>query len=237
MSETPPRDRAWKSVSAVAIALVLGMALLWLGVPRLVAAFLMLPGDSTLSRLQEQQAIAPNELETVIESRAAALRWVSSGRLYTDRALGRLLQEEGTGPGAQAKNSSRFDQAIRDLKAGLAVAPADPYAWARLALAKHLVDGPSPEVASALVMSLLTGPYEPDMIPLRLELAFENWAHLPQQDRELIDQQVRYAWSRSKKRLLRMAREPERLAVIRAALAKDPRILAAFEKRFSKLSR
>ena len=83
----------------MAIALVLGMALLWLGVPRLVAAFLTLPGDSTLRRLQEQQAIAPNELETVIESRAAALRWVSSGRLYTDRALGRLLQEEGTGPG------------------------------------------------------------------------------------------------------------------------------------------
>lgn len=237
MAETPTGRRLWGRISTLSIALIMGMALLWMGVPQLVAALWMLPGDSTLQRLQKQKPVTAKKLEIVIESRTAALKWISSGQIYNDRALGRLMQEDATGPDAQQIRADRLNRAIQDLEAGLALAPADPYGWARLALVKQLRTGPSKDVASALIMSLLTGPYEPDMIPLRLELAFQNWGHLAVRDRELVDQQIRYAWIRSKKQILEMARDPRRLAAIRAALAKEPGSLEGFEKLYSRPSR
>ncbi len=224
---------AWSRGTAIGLALLLGVSILWIGMPRLVAAFLLLPGDGPVKRLQAQKPVTAKKLADLIGSRENALEWVTSGRLRTDLALGRLMLGSGEGQ----IPPSQIDKSVRDLKAGLAVAPANPYAWARLAVAEQLAGGPSPSVASALVMSVITGPYEPDLIPLRLELGFQNWRHLSPQDRELVRQQIRYGWVRSTKRILEISRAPRSLAIIRAALVRDPGSLAAFEKWRSRKSR
>ena len=223
----------WSRGAAIGIALLLGVSILWLGVPRLVAAFLLLPGDGTVKRIQAKMPVTEKKLAELVSSRENALEWVTSGRLRTDLALGRLMLGRGEGQ----IPSSQINQSIRDLKAGLAVAPANPYAWARLAVAEQLAGGPSTSVASALVMSVVTGPYEPDLIPLRLDLGFQNWRHLSSRDRDLVRQQIRFGWVRSKKRILEMSRDPRSLAIIRAALVRNPGSLAAFEKGRSRPSR
>ena len=221
---------------SVAVISLLSLSLLWLGVPRVTAAFLMLPGDGPLWKLHRGGSPTAPNLKIIIETRTSADLWVTSGQVLTDKALAVLLQAKA-GPSEGAKNAALYKRAIEDLERGLATAPANPHGWVRLALAKQLLNGPSAGVASNLVMSLLTGPYEPELIGLRLELGFRNWAHLNLRDRELFEQQIRYGWKHAKNTVLKIADVKLYEPFIRGALARDPNSLADFLKRFSKPKR
>lgn len=236
MSLSPNNSFSPRGVWGVAVISLLALSLLWLGVPRVTAAFLMLPGDGPLWKLHRGVSQPARKLEKIIETRTSADLWVTSGRVLTDKALAVLLQARA-GPLEGATNAALYKRAIEDLERGLAAAPADPHGWVRLALAKQLLSGPSTGVASNLVMSLLTGPYEPELIGLRLELGFRNWAHLNLRDQELLEQQIRYGWKHAKNTVLRIAGVAVFEPIIRKALARDPNSLADFLKRFSKPTR
>jgi hypothetical protein len=125
-------------------------------------------------------------------------------------------------------------QAIASLKTGLAMAPANPFAWTRLAYAQSLMLGPSPSVASALRMAMLTARYEPRLLFIRLELCFRSWSFFRTDDHELVFQQVRLAWRKSRKRLVDLAVKTGQVNVVRAALLRSRKDLSAFEKRLGK---
>lgn len=226
---TLPRGSVGKAATAL-LAIILGAVVLYLGLPRTIAAFALLPGNQTLRLIQNGEAAKREKLEALAASRRRALAWVDSGRMWSDLALAQLLLAEPRNGGGKPRQEL-VDQALTSLDLALRAAPANPHAWTRRAYADLLTRGPSRSVSAALAMSILTARYEPDLMFPRLELSLGAWPYFPLHDRDLVLGQVRLAWRRSPVRLADIAQRTGQVAVIRAALAATPADLAAFERR------
>lgn len=220
-------------VAVSLLPLLLAVGLLYLGAPRAIAAFVRLPGDYLLERIQNRESVSARNLETLIISRKRALAWVEAGRVQTDLALAQLVLAHASGEDG-AYDPAGVARAIESLRAGLARAPARPYAWTRLALAELAAGGPSPEVAKPLEMALITARYTPRLLFVRLEFCLIAWPYFDSDTRDLVFQQVRIAWHRSPDRLVDLALRMERLDVVRTALLISPLELEAFEKRLQR---
>lgn len=219
------------------IGFILGamaLTLLALGVPRTISAFVMAPSAPVLRKLQNLQAVQTEELETLIAAQQRGLTWSSQGRILTDLGLAQLLIAERPGDDDPAKRR-RIEEAISSLKSGLALAPANPYAWTRLAYASFQADGWSPDALSALRLAFATAPYDPRLLMSRLRLSFLAWPHLLREDRELVFQQVRYAWKHDPTELTAMAASFGQENLVRAALLGSPPDLSTFEEKLKKL--
>ena len=220
-------------VAGSLLPLLLAVGLLYLGAPRTIAAFVSLPGDYVLEQIQIRESVSTRNLEILIISRERALAWVEAGRVQTDLALAQLVLAEASGEDG-AYDQAGVARAIESLRAGLARAPARPYAWTRLALAELVAGGPSPEVATPLEMALITARYAPRLLFIRLELCLIAWPYFDSDARDLVFQQVRIAWHKSPDRLVELALLMERLDVVRTALLISPLELEAFEKRLQR---
>lgn len=219
-----------RKVTAAALCLLLGAAILFLGVPRTIAAFAVLPGNQALREIQERKPVGDEDLVVLADSRERALLWAEAGRTWTDLALAQLLRAFAEGETGRHK-AELVEKAIASLKSGLRLAPARPHAWTRLAYAQFLAGEPLPTVSATLRMALLTATYEPRLVFARLELCLRAWRYFEPQDRDLILQQVRLAWRTAPHRLVELAQRSGRLGVVRAALSRTPADLGEFEKR------
>ena len=219
-----------RKATAALLSLFVGAVLLYLAAPRTIAAFVMLPGNQALRDVQEQRPLADEDVATLAASRERALSWAESGRTWSDLALVQLL-EAFAGGALDRPNEERVEQAIASLKEALRLAPANPYAWTRLAYAEVLTAQSSPAVVAALRMAILTATHEPRLVLPRLELCLIMWRHFELEDRDLVLRQARLAWRADPDRLVQLARRWNRLGVVRAALAASPRDLAKFEIR------
>ncbi len=222
-----------RHLATAGLVFLSGVALLVGAVPRTIAALAMLPAGPVLHEIQNLRSVGRDDLEILIASQRRGLRFGESGRKWTDLGLAQLLlaREQGVRGGIKVEMVS---PAIVSLKTGLALAPANPFAWTRLAYAQLLMMGPSPSVASALRMAILTARYEPRLLFIRLELCFQSWSYFKPEDRELVFQQVRLAWRNSRKRLVDVAVKTGQVNVVRAALLRSRKDLSTFEKRLRK---
>jgi len=202
------------------LLLALGAALVHLALPRLAAAVVALPGDPVAEALQAEARPGAADLATLREGRLQAADFIKSGRLATDLALAdlALLAE----PGAPAEQARLLAEAVIELRRGLALAPMDGFAWARLAYVLAPDGGPSPAAVAAWRMSILTAPAEPRLAYWRMALGLALRPALAPADRDRLDQQIRWAWKYSPRQLVELARRPDLTAIIRAALAADP---------------
>ncbi len=219
-----------KNSATLALALVAGAVLLVAGIPRTIATFTLLPGYPVLREIQNLGDVGRDSLDVLIASLGRGLLFGETGRKWTDLGLAQLLlaREHGVQDGIGKETVS---QAVASLTAGLALAPANPFAWTRLAYAQTLMTGPSPSVASALRMAMLTARYEPRLLFIRLELSLQSWSYFRPKDHALVYQQVRFAWSKKPKRLVDLAVGTGRVNVVRAALLRSRKDISAFEKR------
>lgn len=244
-------------VAVSAITFIFGTFLFVLGAPRTIGAFVSLPSGPILSKIQMQKSVQQNQLEILIASQKRSLFWGETGRKWTDLSLAQLLMAEQAGSDESARNTYIKD-AIASLKNGLGLSPANSFAWTRLAYAEILMAVPSQSVASKLKMSLATAPYEPQLMNLRLELCLRVWPYFQDEDRKLVFEQIRYAWSHTPKhsrsaeankgykewlqRRVDKARENlvelvvrlGRVNVARAALIRTSTDLSEFERRLRK---
>lgn len=220
----------WRIVPTALGAFVVAAVMLYLAVPRTIAAFIMLSGNETLEQIRARQPVRVSDLKDLIESRRAALPWTDSGRVWSDLALGQLLLAEQETDANGGPNLALVREALNSLENGLARAPLDPHAWTRLAYARYLVDGPSPELVSVLKMSIYAGPHEPRLVFLRLRLCLAAWDYFSEEERDLVYRQARFAWGISRRKLVDIADAADRPGVIRMALAQNPNQLAKFER-------
>jgi hypothetical protein len=202
--------------------------MLLLAVPRTIGALVTSPTSATLSDIQDQKAVDAQALRAFITAQERSIAWSPSGRLWTDLGLAELLIAEGL-PANDPSAATALQKATQSIKQGLALAPANPYAWARLAYAEALTAGWSPLALSALRMALVTAPYEPRLLWSRLRLAFIAWPHMPADDRDLVFQQIRFAWNRSRQDLMILAAELDQVELVRAALISRPTDAQIFE--------
>ncbi len=210
----PTPDSGWRGIIMPVMLALLGAGLLALAVPRAVAALVSLPGGPVLARVQAMEPVGPEALDILIGAEDAALAWVDSGRRRTDRALALLLRARQ----GDAVRDKFLADSVAGLRSGLARAPANSFAWTRLAYAETTLNGPSPASASALRMGLITAPHEPRLLMVRLELCLQSWDHFAPADRALVDNQIRAAWRRAPDRVIDLVHLTRRATPIYEAL-------------------
>jgi hypothetical protein len=190
----------------------------------------MLPGNRVLATLQKGKSATDRDLMIFMASRETGLAWANSGRTHTDLGLALLtLAQREVGGGARYREL--LGQSIHSLREGLARAPANPYAWTRLAFATLEAGEPGRRVAPMLDMALRAGPVEPTLVFPRLELCFIAWPYIDQSDHALLNEQMRLAWRQSGDRLVRLARALGRVDAAREALTDEDRV--EFDRRLT----
>lgn len=219
-------------VGGAGVAFVAGasLLLLYLAIPRTVSAFLSLPERPYSTDVYAGGEIEAQALEALVNSRHQASNWVNSGRTWSDLAMAHLLMAE-VGELSSKDRLSHLRQAEGFLEASLRLAPANPHDWTRRAYVGMLLQGPTQSGASALVMSMLTARYEPDLMFARLRLCFKSWRYFSPADQNLVLDQVRLAWRQSPDRVLDITRHNAWIDILRAAFAHNPDYLADLKQR------
>ena len=221
------RARSIRIFPVAALAFMVGAALLYLGAPRAIEAVWMYSGNRTMLDIQAQEGVSNEKLADLIEALNDSMFLMESGRKRTDLGLAQLLLSARTEDEPEAQEL--LVRARESLRKGLALAPANGFAWTRLAYVETLISGPSKEIAGILQMAMLTMPFEPQLLLFRLELCFFAWPYFDEENQNLVYEQVRYAWHDSATQLVELAARAERVELVRDALASTPEELDRFE--------
>ncbi len=217
-----------RALPVAILAFVAGLSLLFLGVPGAIDAILMISANKSLERIQPGQPVLLEEFSLIIASEKQSIFWDESGRNWTDLALAQLLLAEEIGLDDEASRNL-LSEARTSLKTGLALAPANPYAWTQLAYLEYTISGPSAALAVALKIAILTGPYTARLLFDRLELCFIAWPYFASEARDLVFEQVRLAWADDPMRLVTLARDFYQIDLVRTVLSQIPGERSRFE--------
>ncbi len=213
---------------AALIGFFIGVSLLWLGTPRVIASVLKAPAFMTLLSAHHGIPQPLERLEKATGYLKTAAQWEDSGRIRTDLGFLLLLQATQIDP-ADPRRSALARQAAEALREGLVRAPAQPHSWLRLAYARVIETGPSPEIAALLARSVEAGPFVGEITISRLELLLRTWHDLSPDLRSYARKQVRYAWKNDYRGLIKAAKRSDRAYIIRFALRAVPGALDQFD--------
>ena len=172
------------------IAIFIGVLLITMALPRLGASIAAAPGDPVANAIQIGYTVNADKLQTLETSRRLMAKWTTDGRAQTDLGLAQVWRAYHLGyKSPDGKNE--LIKAIDSIKTGLALAPANSYAWLRLSHALYVQNGATTkEAVSALRMSLITGPYETRALIPRLTLAVEMWPDVATLEKETLVQNI-----------------------------------------------
>lgn len=216
-------------LGVAAAAALLGAGLFVVALPRLVAESLMLPGNAVLSAVESGHAVGADDLQRLIVSRQRGLLWSESGRARVELASAQIrLAEREVGGGA--RYHVLMQQAMQDLRDGLARAPANPYAWTWLAYAGLAEGEPARRIVPMLTMAIETAPVQPNLTFSRLRLCLIEWPYFAPATVAVLREQVALAWREDADELVRLARSTGRQDIVRAALGESHR--SAFDRRW-----
>lgn len=213
--------------SRVVLPLALGLLLLTLALPRLVAAIAELPARPVLEALRLGQPQSLPRLQAAAGALGAALEHGDEARLWNGLAVLRqqqaLLAGLGEGPGA-----ALLQDAATAAARALVLAPGDGYAWARLAEAQLRLRGPG-EAVAAFARALALSPNDLGRLWQQLDLGLALWPSLPAEQRLALPGLLREAARRNPHQLSWLAARRHALGPVREALAADAELLARFD--------
>ena len=207
--------------------LALAIGLLVLALPRLGASLANLPGNQGVDLLSQEQFLSADTLARVFDSRGAARRWLDEPPIDYDLGLAAYgASRQAADPGSR---TTLLREAIKDFRASLRKAPADPYAWCYLALA-YTDLGDAANAIAMLEASYDFGPFMPEIAMMRSYVAIATWASLDRFARLLAGDDFVQAMTREPApfvQLVVIAKFEDRA---RRALAATPDLLVQFDK-------
>ncbi len=206
--------------------MALGITLITASVPLFMADLLLIPGNGTLGRLQRGEPVSAQALERLVESRRDSLSWHEKGQVWTD--LG-LAHRELANTLADEPRARHLEEAESALRRGLSMAPADPYAWMRLALVMLERVGPSEPVARALSAALATGRHERRLVRPALVTGLRVWDHLDEEDRRVIGGHLQRSWEANWRQTAEIVIRSGRVDLLLDAVPSALEALATFE--------
>ena len=204
------------------LALLLGVLILWLALPRVLASALLALRDPVIERMVAGERVSDAELLGLMASRELALSWVEDRDTNNERgtALTSLALAAERVP-----ETAALERAIDAIRAGLAVAPADPRDWMQLGYLLVLLEGDiNREAAAALLLSVRTGPFQaPGLLGRRLFWCLAHWTFYDEDGQRQIGAQIRLAWRVAPGALADLAlHDPDFFAAIASALEEVP---------------
>jgi hypothetical protein len=216
------RLRIWSEGTRIVAGLALGLALIWLAMPRTMAAFSNLPGDPVLRAMQSGQPVTGDDLHGFIASREHALEWIDAGRAWTDLGLAYINLAKQAGYNTKSGRIN-IEQGAKAVEAGLSKTPANAYAWARLTFLNLRRNDRDVDARNSLVLSLFTGPYERSLAHTRIQYGLAVWHSLNASQQALVHDQIVFLDRFDRRRLHQIVRKNRNLKVIAlTALANYP---------------
>jgi hypothetical protein len=209
-----------RELGLVLVSAMAGALLLALAVPRFMAAAISAPYDQTMRDMGDAAkagTVSQEAIKAAVLSRKRAIRWQDNPRLWTDLGALQLEQAEAAGL-ATVLGRELAARSLDSHRQGLALDPAQPYAWLRLAKAELVTTGMTPALNPPLQMSVRTAPREPQLVLDRLELAFTVWPMLDKTTRAMMNEQIVIAARFYEKKLALMTRRHQALDIVAEAL-------------------
>lgn len=206
-------------LSSCLLAFIVGIILLVFAVPRVIATAMMIPGEPVRNAIQRNKIVSIEDLDVLESTRKDALKWVSSGRTWTDLGLAQSWKAYFIGY-KTVTGKALLAEAANSIRHGLSYSPANSFAWARLGYNYIKQSGsPTENAVKAYRMSLLTASYEPRLLFDRLIFCFYMWDHFSKEDRYLIDKQIYFAVRNNRWKLAKIAYNDKNAnRIIRSAL-------------------
>ena len=208
----------------------MGALLVALALPRTLAYGVSAPDDAIVAALSKWPPPSPTSLLDAATTRRASLARRDDGHLHTDLAALELALARHAGL-ASREGRAWLERVEADARAGLTLAPGQPYAWVALVYAMVARGADRAAVAPAYRMAVEIAPYEPALVVPRVELGLAAVARgaLDDDGRALLRDQIRLAAAGSPAELAKLALRRYTLAAIRTALADDPALRARFD--------
>ena len=208
-------NAAAAALIAVPTALLAGMSFL-----SARAAFIALPAEAILEEARVGRQPSPDGLRRAADLALEAAGAVESARYRTAAASAMVAANH-----AGALEDGRVEQAIRG---ALAVSPASPFNWSRLAWLRYRARD-TKGAAAAWQMSVLTGRYKPPIMISRIDLGLRL---LNGQDRAFEDavrDQILVAARTDASGLAALAIARGSQPIMRAAIASDTEARKGYE--------
>lgn len=206
----------------LASAMVLaGGLLIVLAVPRLSGGLSLIWTAPAMRAIGAGEKFDRDRLEELAGDLSSAAGWIEDGRVHTD--LGVVLRDLAQQSGyLSEEGQAELAEAAYHIRIGLTQSPVDPYGWLHLAAVLDALAAPPAEILDALRMSVLSGPYEPNLFNLRVTIALKYWADQNEETRGLVERQLRLAWSRIPVVIVQRAMAFDRMFEVAEALDSMP---------------
>jgi tetratricopeptide (TPR) repeat protein len=223
--QRPRRRPAWPAL----FALALGGVLVAMATPRLMAGISIEPYDALLRDLGKGKGAELAQLLEAAKDFEVALGWYANAEDSADLAAIYFVAASQF-PADHVLRQDFLRRAVQHDRETLQRAPAQPYAWARLALAVTNLEGDSELARQALVQSLRRAPWQPSLAQLRAGMGLRQWPQLDDETRALVRLQIRLAAEVDPRGLVAVVPTPALWAVVEEALVDRPELLLGLEK-------
>jgi hypothetical protein len=205
----------------------IGLLLVLMSIPRIISGAFILAYEPVIRLIQHNGQLPTDRLLAAQSAYESALAW--QGGAEERSALASLRRRSGLALGADSAAGRAFLESARQAERdALATTPANPYLWAQLAQTERILDGPTPRFTAALMRSIVTGPFEPNLLTFRATLGLENWTALSTGEKKLVADQVRAAALLQPAWLRRAINDPLRQRLVLEILAAEPQLYARF---------
>jgi hypothetical protein len=196
-----------------------------------MSSLILFDADRTLTSLRLGETVPAATRASLLARERSALAWSSGGGPMIDygySVMASLASDAAEGKKTDAKKVyASVEKVVSD---GLSRMPVSAEGWFILAVVRRASPGGEAKAASAVRMSVFTGPHVPVLAAVRLRLMFRLWSQFNKDERQLIYRQVRFAWDVAPDDVVQMAVNAENDWPIRIALSLQPKQLQKFEE-------
>ncbi len=165
-----------------------------------------LPVIAAVEKINLSKPVSPEELSAAIKTAVGLIKERRSSEILADLALLEMAQAANTAKN-QGESGKYFQDARVHLTESLSLAPANPFGWARLAYIDISLNSASEKTAKELYLSAMTGPYLPNLLLPRLEMALASWRYFNEAGKALFREQIRAAWRKEPMKVLDLSRK------------------------------
>lgn len=210
------------------IAVVGGLALGAMALPRLLAAIAVFQAKPTAERyINGELGLDPPEIGVAAEQLEFALSLAPDADSALILADLRLMQAKRASDEKVIVAHAR--QSVEAARVAVRGAPAHPAAWAALAEALDVLNRGDASVVAPLARALEVAPYDPRRRDVRVELALRHWQSLTPRAQQAAGPQIIAMARADVAQLAKLARQNLGLGAVRAALAADPALAQRFD--------
>ena len=207
------------------LVLLVGIALFFLALPRVRAAFNYLPVDAVIEKINNRESLDDEKFAELIEIAQTSIS-IDDNPHYWEGLSGLFLYQAQKDDLSKEAGINWLKQAKHSIEQSLARSPANADLWYSLSVVYFLLDLPPEQMVKMLVMSIITDPNATGILMQRLNLCLQYFYLFEDDDIDLLRAQVLTAWSVSSVDFLSTVANAQNMSIIWLLLAdKDSSVL------------